>query len=395
MLEKNNQKKSEKRTYNEMKKNAIKLKIINIKSYKEKLNEKENKQYLSSNEKPINLNIFKKQLKTNIELSKNTKTTDEKNSLFNSILNIDKNIDKNKMSHEEIKETKIEDIKDIESLTKKINETFISRTNDNNNIINNHTSDESETTEIQTNEILIKIKINQNELNKNIYFLDNTDGKYKENKRLVKHNHDNLSEINQNNTSLFINEKKLIFKKYFIPTKIKTYSIKLIFKNKLSNCAYMFCNCSNIIDINFSKFKFHNIISMLNMFRGCSSLTTLNLSSFNTENVTDMGDMFRECSSLTNLNLSSFNTKNVTNMMYMFFKCSSLTTLNLSSFNTKNVTNMRSMFSGCTSLIKLNLSSFNTQNVTKMTFMFYQCINLSSCGSSDKNIEYVFKKFRV
>ena len=42
--------------------------------------------------------------------------------------------------------------------------------------------------------------------------------------------------------------------------------------------------------------------------------------------------MFCECSDLTNLNLSNFNTQNVINMSGMFSYCSSLTNLNLLNF---------------------------------------------------------------
>ena len=50
----------------------------------------------------------------------------------------------------------------------------------------------------------------------------------------------------------------------------------------------MFCECKNIIDIDFSKFNTQNVTDMKYMFYGCSSLTTLNLSSFNIKNVIDM-----------------------------------------------------------------------------------------------------------
>ena len=272
------------------------------------------------------------------------------------------------------------------------------------------------------NEIIIKIKIEEGDVNNNIYFLDNTsesihpNGYYeKESKDNVKHNHDNLSELNETNTSLFIDGKIVPFKKYFIPRKSGIYSIKLLFKIKLANCAYMFCECNNIIEIDFSKFNTENIKNMQyflyccsglsslnlssfntqnvdnmrNMFYGCSSLKSLNLSSFNTKNVTYMGGMFRGCSSLTILNLSSFNTQNVTYMYCMFCGCSSLTTLNLFSFNTENVNNMGNMFYKCSSLKTLNLSSFNTQNVTNMESMFYKCSSLTTLNLSSFNTNNV------
>ena len=276
------------------------------------------------------------------------------------------------------------------------------------------------------NAISLKIKIEESDINEEIYFLDNTNGAYYEGgKGNVNHNHDNLNEINENNTTLIINGQTVPFKKYFIPTKIDTYSIKLSFKNKLSNCAYMFCNCKNIIDIDFSKFntenknenyfdekqffielfgallgsllgefffegffgiligllfglligfssfkKTGNIINMQSMFNGCVGLKSLDLKFFNTSNVTNMESMFYNCTSLSTINLSSFNTQKVTNMCYMFGNCTSLATINLSNFNTENVTNMCYMFGKCSSLTTINLSNFNTENVTNMAYMF-------------------------
>ena len=298
-------------------------------------------------------------------------------------------------------------------------------------------------------DISLKIKIEQEDVNKTIYFLDNTSKEthqngYYENSNWNIHNHDNLNELNESNTSLVIDEKTVPFKKSFIPKKIGIYSIKLIFKKKLSNCAYMFCECKNIIKIDFSKFNTENVTDMKHMFNKCSGLKSLNLSSFNTQNVKYMYCMFNECSGLQSLNLSSFKTKNITNMYCMFSECSSLTAINLSSFNTQNVNNMEWMFSGCSSLTTLdlssfnthkvnsmgmmftrcsslttinlssfntenainifgmfsicssltflNLSSFNTKNAITMDYMFSECINLSTCGSSDKKIEWEFKK---
>ena len=243
------------------------------------------------------------------------------------------------------------------------------------------------------NEIKINIKIEQNEVDNIIYFLDNSNinGDYWEDYIKVKHNHDNLMEINENNTTLLINGQTMPFKKYFIPKICGVYTIKLIFKNKITNCAYMFCECNNIIDIDFSKFNTQDVTDMKYMFFYCHSLTTLNLSSFNTENLKDTQRMFSGCSGLKSLNLKNFNTKNVTNMFSMFSGCSSLTTLDLSSFNTENVTTMFQMFGGCKSLSKLDLRSFNANKASTVN-MFLGCWCLSSCWSYDQKILDSFNK---
>ena len=280
----------------------------------------------------------------------------------------------------------LEDIIKVENQAKIENEKNIG--NSEINISKNNCSEES-------SEITIKIQIEQNDVNNDIYFLDNTqenDGKYYENGNYITHNHDNLSEINENNTNLVIDEKTIPFKKFFKPEKTGTYSIKLLFKNKLSNCAYMFCKCKNIIDIDFSKFNTENVTNMSYMFAYCS-LKTLNLNSFKTNKVTNMTYMFYNCEFLSSLTLSSFNTQNVNNMQYMFSGCSSLTTLDLSSFNTENVIDMSCMFGGrlysCSSLKQLNLSSFNTKKVTDMSRIFENCSSLTNLNLSSFNTENV------
>ena len=58
------------------------------------------------------------------------------------------------------------------------------------------------------NEIYITLKIEKDDKNKEIYFLDNTNGKYKIGDKEVQHFHDCLKELNESNTELFINSKK-------------------------------------------------------------------------------------------------------------------------------------------------------------------------------------------
>ena len=54
------------------------------------------------------------------------------------------------------------------------------------------------------NEINITLKIKKYDINHTIYFLDNTYGKYDFGDKLVEHYHDNLKELNEKNTELYI-----------------------------------------------------------------------------------------------------------------------------------------------------------------------------------------------
>ena len=77
----------------------------------------------------------------------------------------------------------------------------------------------------KTNEIKISLEIKKDDINKDRYFLDNTHGTYNG----IEHHHDNLKELNESNTELYINDKKYKYMKYFKPDKEGIYIIKLKF----------------------------------------------------------------------------------------------------------------------------------------------------------------------
>ena len=229
---------------------------------------------------------------------------------------------------------------------------------------------------IKDNCISMKLKIEEEDIKKKIYFLDNTCKKNYINEKYQEYNHDNLKELNESNTQLFINDKKYKFEKYFVPEKIGNYKIKLKFNDNIKDCSFMFCNCQNIINIDLSSFNTKNVTDMKYMFSGCTNLEQLDLSYFKTKNVTEMSYMFFDCINLEKLDLSFFNTEKVTNMEKMFYCCLKLVDLDLSSFETERVTNMSHMFYSCKNIKHLYLNFFNTNEVTDMQFMFYNCFNL-------------------
>ena len=250
----------------------------------------------------------------------------------------------------------------------------------------------NEIKEKNINEIDIKINILNNQVNKEIYFLDNSKIK-PENSYQLKPYHRYLKELNKNNIELFINGiKEEEYKKYFIPKKEGIYNIKLKFHISIKDCSHMFDHCFNyggLISLDLSNFDTKNVTNMGYMFYECDDLKNIDLSSLNTRNVINMNRMFAGCHFLTKLNVLSFDTKNVINMECMFAGCFGLQDINLSSFDTKNVTNMSMMFSECTSLKKLDLSSFDTQKVTNMAGMFGGCNNLENLNLSTFNTSNV------
>ena len=240
------------------------------------------------------------------------------------------------------------------------------------------------------NEINISIEINEyDDINKEIYFLDNTDNNFWINGKKLYHKHDNLKELNESNVELYINKKIMKYKKYFIPKKKGIYEIKLIIKINIKDCSFMFYNCDKIKKINLSSFDTKNVTNMSHMFGYCKNIVNLDLSSFNTKKVTNIEEMFFYCEKLENLKLSTFDTKSVTKMGYIFSYCKNLTSLNISSFDTKNVSDMNNMFSFCEKITNLDLSSFDTKNVSDMSYMFSSCekiTNLDLSSFDTKNV---------
>ena len=116
------------------------------------------------------------------------------------------------------------------------------------------------------------------------------------------------------------------------------------------NC--MFHKCTNLIEINLSKFDTTKVKSMLHMFCGCTQLKNLNLSSFNTKNVQNMYHMFYDCKQLQYLDISNFDISSATSIGYMFYKCSSLLYLNLYSFKYHTKLTITSLFGSVPSDLK-------------------------------------------
>ena len=74
---------------------------------------------------------------------------------------------------------------------------------------------------ITDNEIYILIEVDKEDINKKIYFLNDTDYY--------------LEELKKSNTQLYINKYKETFKKYFIPKKEGEYDIYLEYNVNLTD----------------------------------------------------------------------------------------------------------------------------------------------------------------
>ena len=183
-----------------------------------------------------------------------------------------------------------------------------------------------------------------------------------------------------------------------------------------TNSQFLFMNCINVTNIDFSNFSTRGTTNMGGMFSSLyinvnngttesyyMKLPTLDLSHFNTSEVVDMNDMFRGCTSLTTLDISSFDTRLVKDMSGMFAtsyntgtvydmennpdSSSSSGTLQfmkleqiigIENLHTDSVETIGfvSMFGGCNKLEELDLSKWKTSNVTNMSAMFSACTKL-------------------
>ena len=159
--------------------------------------------------------------------------------------------------------------------------------------------------------------------------------------------------------------------------------------SNVTDMSSMFCDCTNLTELNISNWDVSNVTDMSSMFNGCSSLTELDISNWDVSNVTNMGFMFSCCQNLTELNISNWDVSNVTNMNGMFNVCKNLTELNISNWDVSNVTNMGFMFDHCSSLTELNIDNWDVSNVTDMRFMFRYCSSLTELNISNWDVSNV------
>ena len=230
------------------------------------------------------------------------------------------------------------------------------------------------------NYVLITIAVGKKDKKENefkdIYFLDNKPNM--ESKTNLYKENEEIKKLTDNDVELYINEEKQQqFSKYFKPDKEADYNIKIIFKNKIKDCSFMFSGCDNIKKIDLSSFDSSEVTNMYYMFGKCHYLKEIKLDNLNTENVTDMSYMFNTCSELEKIIFpKSFNTKKVTNIEFMFHNCYELNDISFGDFNTENVQYMRGLFGNCFKLKIIDISKFNTNKVTDMSYMFNKCNHL-------------------
>ena len=179
-----------------------------------------------------------------------------------------------------------------------------------------------------------------------------------------------------------------------------TNIIKLVWKNDITECQFMFKGCDEITEINFTHFDAKKCTSTDNMFRECYSLKSLDLSGFFTSNKLNyMADMFWDCKSLISADFSNFDTSQVTNFGHMFCNCESLEWINFSNVINDKTTKLDYIFYGCNKLTSVNLSNFYTTNLDNINNMFNGCeslkiINFPNLYITNINEEFLIEIFK-
>ena len=89
--------------------------------------------------------------------------------------------------------------------------------------------------------------------------------------------HDNLKELNELNTELYINDDKNKFQKYFIPENEGEYNIKIKVSINLTDCSFMFAGSKNITNIKFHSFNINYVFTCVKyMFYNSSNIKYIN-----------------------------------------------------------------------------------------------------------------------
>ena len=112
------------------------------------------------------------------------------------------------------------------------------------------------------NEIIMFIDIKDNDLNKDIYFLDNYFLDENGNKN---ESHNELKEMDESNVELYIDDIKYKYKKYHRFSK-GNHKIIIKLKIKIKNCCKMFCGCEKLTIIDLSSFNTSNLLIWVECF---------------------------------------------------------------------------------------------------------------------------------
>ena len=119
---------------------------------------------------------------------------------------------------------------------------------------------------------------------------------------------------------IIVNNEEILPNTTFYNLQYDENIIKIGWNEKLTTC-YAMLKELDISKVDFSYFDSSKVLSASYMFYGCKQLEEINFGAFDTSSLTDMSLMFVACGKLTSLNLSSFEISKVKNLYNMFGYC--------------------------------------------------------------------------
>ena len=127
--------------------------------------------------------------------------------------------------------------------------------------------------------------------------------------------------------------------------------------SSLESASEMFRNCSNLVSVDASEWKFGDINDLSHMFDSCSRLPSINLDNLSTAGFNDISYMFANCISLNDVSLKNWNALNLSRTNNMFYFCDVLRLVDLSTWRNAKLHYVQSMFTSCTNLETVDLSN--------------------------------------
>jgi len=150
----------------------------------------------------------------------------------------------------------------------------------------------------------------------------------------------------------------------------------------VTSLEYMFYDCTNIAEIDFTIWDTSNVLSMYYMFYRAYKVGDLDMSALNVSSVQNMQRMFRKNSGLTSFTTTGWNTGSVTSFLGMFDACSNLTLLDISHWDFSSVTSMAIFVNGCGNLATLTVGTA----LTNSTCVDYNNAFLN-CGLGQQSVD--------
>lgn len=131
---------------------------------------------------------------------------------------------------------------------------------------------------------------------------------------------------------------------------------------------YSTFNCAGVTRLHLQGWDTSKVTTMDNMFRD-AALKQLD-QNFNTSNVTTINYMFCNESNLQNIDVSNWDVSSCRSILGVFYNCHALTKIDLSKWNTKSATTLETFLYNCYHISTVNVSNFDLTHVNNIIYIF-------------------------